>query len=62
MSPWRDHNSGFCPVDGKAIVRVRWANGTLASQDYPANNLRWSKRDDDYDIASFQVTSTEEVE
>lgn len=59
---WRDHNGGACPVHEKALVRVRWANGSAAERDYQAGGLRWSKRADPYDIAAYMVTSTEAVE
>jgi hypothetical protein len=62
VSRWRTHDGGACPVHEKAEVRVRWRNGTLATKDCPAGNLRWSNKGDDYDIAEFQVTSVEAVE
>lgn len=62
MSAWRDHNGGSCPVHEKALVRVRWANGNRAERDYAAGNMRWSRTGHPYDIAAYQVTSTEDVQ
>lgn len=62
MSAWHDHNGTSCPVNEKATVRVRWANGLRAVQDYRAGGLRWSNTAHPYDIAAYQVTSTEAVE
>lgn len=62
MSNWRTHDGGCCPVDGRAEVRVRWRNGLTAVQDYRAGGLRWSDTGHDYDVASYQVTSVEDVE
>lgn len=49
-------NRGYQPDDTYGLkVRVRFRNGAPGKDAWPADKLRWTLLDHDYDIAAYEV-------
>jgi hypothetical protein len=58
---WRANAGGACPVNGATRVVLRFACGQISQGERLAKHFIWTKRGWDFDIAAFQIASTEDV-
>jgi hypothetical protein len=54
------HHGGACPCHPEALVTVQYANGYCSGNPLRAAGLRWSRRDDPWDIAAYFVLDVPE--
>lgn len=51
---WIEWNGGECPVDGRAVVKVRLRCG-LEDPNFPANVYRWAHEKAQDDIVAYRL-------
>ena len=51
----KPHTSTACPCHPDCQVIVKYANGYCSNKPMRAGGLRWNRRGEPFDIASFEV-------